>query len=134
MSAAGCIPVTVRPEFDDHNKPIALPVTPVGSISPDGTISPIYEVSNEAPQPTNWGMIGTIAGGILSAFLAAYGINLRAGVARAKTALQIACDLADANAKADTDEQVEHNKLIAASLQEQAKVKDLTNRARGKIK
>lgn len=53
-------------------------------------------------------------------------------VRRAKTALKIACDLAEANGEAETDEQVEKNKRIAESLQMKAGVQVLTQKARGK--
>ena len=132
MAFTSCIPVTVRPQFDDSGKPIALPVTPTGSISADGTIVPIYEVSHESPKPTNW---AAVAGGIslvLNALLAAYGINLRGVVSKAKTALGIACNLADANATAETDEQVKRNKEIAKDLQVSVGVHDMTQEVRGK--
>lgn len=132
MALTSCIPVTVRPQFDDKGKPIALPVTPTGSISPDGTLNPIYEVSAEAPRPTNWGTIGVIASVALNAFLAAYGINLRGIASKAKTALGIACDLADANAAAETDEEVQRNKNLAAAAQLKANVYQLTQSVRGK--
>lgn len=129
---SGCIPVTVRPQFDDKGKPIAIPVTPTGSISADGTINPIYEVSNESPKPTNWAAIGTGVSVVISALLAAYGINLRRVVGKAKGALKIACDLAEANGAAETDDDVKANKRIAESLQLAAGVHDLTQKVRGK--
>ncbi len=128
----GCIPVTIRPQFDGEGKPIAIPVTPVGSISPDGTLNPIYPVSSKSPQPTNWGGIAAAVTGILSAVLAVYGINLRAGLTKAVTAIRISSDLADANARADTDEDVERNKMIARQQQEAAGVHAITQKARGK--
>lgn len=124
--------MTIRPQFDEENKPIAIPVTPTGSISPDGTLNPIYPVSDKSPQPTNWGAWGTAIGGILTALLAVYGINLRGAVGKAKTALQIACDLADQNAVAETDNDVERNKMIAAQRQASAGVMALTQHVRGK--
>ncbi len=128
----GCIPVTIRPQFDDENKPIAIPVTPTGSVSMDGTLTPIYPVSDKSPQPTNWaGIIATVTG-ILSAVLAAYGINVRAGLNKAVTAVRIASDLADANARAETDADVERNKMIAFQQQMQTGVRELTQKARGK--
>lgn len=132
MALTGCIPVTIRPQFDDENKPIAIPVTPTGSISADGTLTPIYPVSSKSPQPTNWAAIGSVIGAITTALLAVYGINLRSGVAKAKTALRIACDLADANANAETDQDVERNKMIAFQQQAKAGVHEIVQRVRGK--
>lgn len=129
---SGCIPVTVRPEFDDHGLPKALPVTPVGSVSPTGDLVPIYPVSNEAPAPTNWGAIGSVIGAITTALLAAYGINVHGIAGKAKTALQITAELADRNAEAETDEQVQRNKEIAALRQKEAGVYDLVKKVRGK--
>lgn len=132
MAMTSCIPVTIRPQFDDENKPIAIPVTPTGSISADGTLTPIYPVSDKSPQPTNWASIVATVTGILSAVLAVYGINLRAGLNKAVTAVRIASDLADANARAETDEDVERNKMIAFQQQLQTGVHKITQQARGK--
>ena len=132
MALTSCIPVTIRPQFDDKGLPIAMPVTPTGSVSMDGTLTPIYPVSTEAPKATNWGAIGSIIGAITTALLAAYGINLRGFATKAQTALRIACDLADQNAKAETDTDVERNKMIAAQQQMVAGVQSLTQQARGK--
>lgn len=132
MALTSCIPVTIRPQFDDKGLPIALPVTPTGSVSPTGELLPIYPVSNEAPKATNWGAIGSIIGAITTALLAAYGINLRGFASKAQTALRIACDLADQNAKAETDIDVERNKIIAAQQQAAAGVMAITQKARGK--
>ena len=132
MAFTSCIPVTVRPQFDDKGLPIALPVTPTGSISADGTLTPIYDVSSEAPKETNWGAIGTVLGAIMTALLATYGINLRGAVAKAKTAIGLVANLADSQAKAETDEDVARNKALAAQMQEAAGVRDLIQKARGK--
>lgn len=127
-----CIPVTVRPQFDDKGLPIALPVTPTGSVSPDGTLNPVYPISAESPKPFNWSSVGVGLSIILNALLAAYGINLRGFASKAMTALRITADLADANARAETDSEVEKNKLIAAHQQVQAGVHKITQKARGK--
>jgi hypothetical protein len=132
VTLVGCIPVTIRPQFDDENKPIAIPVTPTGSISPDGTLTPVYPVSSKSPQPTNWAAWGAAIGAITSALLAAYGINLRGFASKAMTAVRIAADLADANARAETDTDVERNKIIAAQQQAAAGVMLITQKARGK--
>jgi hypothetical protein len=133
LALTGCIPVTIRPQFDDENKPIAIPVTPTGSISADGTLTPIYPVSDKSPQPTNWaGAVATITG-ILSAVLAIYGINIRGALGKMTTVARISSELADANANAETDEQVERNKQIAFQKQLQANVHKQTQAARGKV-
>ena len=132
LALTGCIPVTVRPQFDDQGKPIALPVTPTGSVSPDGTITPIYEISGQAPKPFNTAAVVAGISGFLNLLLAAYGINLRGVVSRAKTALGIVSNLADANAQAETDEEVERNKRAAFAAQVKANVHKLTQEARGK--
>ena len=132
MALTSCIPVTIRPQFDDKGLPKAIPVTPVGSVSANGTMIPIYPVSNESPTPVNWGAWGTAIGAITTALLAAYGINLRGFASKAQTALRIACDLADQNAVAETDLDVEHNKMIAHQQQASAGVVALTRKVRGK--
>lgn len=132
MALMGCIPVTVRPEFDDQGLPKALPVTPVGSISPTGELIPTYPVSNEAPAPTNWGAIGSVIGAITTGLLAAYGINLRGVASKAMTALQITAELADRQEEAETPEQTKRNKEIAALRQKEAGVHDLVKKVRGK--
>ena len=132
LALTGCIPVTIRPQFDDQGLPIAIPVTPAGSVAVDGTMTPIYPVSTKAPTQTNWGAIGTVVGGVLSAFLAVYGINVRSIATRAKTALSIACELADKNAVAETDEDVARNKAVAQQKQLGAGVQALTQEVRGK--
>lgn len=132
MAMTSCIPVTIRPQFDDDNKPIAIPVTPTGSISADGTISPIYEVSNRAPTPLNAAAVVATISGVLNLILMAYGINLRGVVSKTKTALGIACSLADGNAQAETDEEVERNKRAAFAAQVRANVHLLTQQERGK--
>ncbi len=132
MALSPCIPVTIRPQFDDAGKPIAIPVTPIGSISPDGTLNPIYPVSDKSPRPTNWS--GIVAGitGVLSVVFAAYGINLRGALGKMMTVARISSELADANAVAETDEQVERNKSIAFQKQLQANVHKQTQTVRGK--
>lgn len=133
ISVCSCIPVTIRPQFDNENKPIAIPVTPTGSISADGTLVPIYPVSDKSPQPTNWAGIAATVCGILTAVLAAYGINVRGALAKMTTVARISSELADANAAADTDEQVQRNKEIAFQKQLQANVHKQTQIARGKV-
>ncbi len=129
----GCIPVTIRPQFDDENKPIAIPVTPVGSVTPTGDFVPIYPVSDKSPQPTNWaGVVATVTG-ILSAVLAVYGINVRGALGKMTAVARISSELADANASAETNEQVERNKQTAFQKQLQANVHKQTQMARGKI-
>jgi hypothetical protein len=132
MLLAGCIPVTIRPQFDAENKPIALPVTPVGSVTATGELVPIYPVSNEAPKPTNWGAIGTAVGAALSGLLAVYGINLRGAFAKAKTALAVTAQLVDQVAQCDTDADVAKAKEAANVRQIALGVHQLTQQVRGK--
>lgn len=132
IGLTACIPVTVRPQFDDQGLPIAMPVTPIGSITPTGELVPHYPVSKSAPSDMNWGAIGTALGAVTTALLAAYGINLRGFAGKAQSALKIACELADHNAVAETDEQVLRNKEIAAKRQKELGVLDLTKKVRGK--
>lgn len=128
---SSCIPVTIRPEFDDSGKPKATPVTLVGSQDlTTGQFLPIYPVSDEAPAPPKdwWPMVESVL---------MIGLGLLTGtgggmvlVRRAKTALKIASELADANAEADTEEQVAQNKKIAQAKQEAAGVHALTQSVR----
>ncbi|MGL4230675.1 MAG: hypothetical protein ACRCWJ_04840, partial [Casimicrobium sp.] len=117
LALAACIPVTVRPQFDDTGLPIALPVTPVGHISPTGELTPIYPVSDKAPSNFNWAAIGTVVGAITTALAAAYGINLRGFASKAQSALKIACELADKQADATDPEVIRMNKLAAQEKQ-----------------
>lgn len=136
MAFTSCIPVTVRPEFDDKGLPKALPVTPVGTVTPEGALVPVYEVSHAAPQPPAdwWPMVQNallVALGLLTG-TGAGTVMLRRGLGKAQTAIRIVSELADANAKAETDEEVEHNKRVALQRQLQANVHNLTQTARGK--
>jgi len=127
----GCIPVTIRPQFDDKGLPIAIPVTPVGSVSMDGTLTPIYPVSVDSPKTTDWAAIGGGLAAVLSTLLAAYGINIH-GLSKAKTAIKLVAELADKNAHAETDEEIIANKAESAKAQEAAGVRHLVSQARGK--
>lgn len=132
----GCIPVTVRPEFDDHGLPKAIPVAPVGSQDlATGDFHPPFPVSEDPPAPSPsfpWETILQIALGVLGVGgLGGAGVAIRV-VGKAKTALRIACDLADANARAESDLEVEQNKMIAAREQERTGVRTLTKKVRGK--
>lgn len=134
MSAMlACIPVTIRPEFDDKGKPKAIPVTPVGGQDMStGRFQPIYDVSDQSPSPpTDWWPMAEKGLMVVLGLLTGTGAGMVL-VRRAKTALKIACDLAEANGEAETDEQVEKNKRIAESLQMKAGVQVLTQKARGK--
>lgn len=135
MAMTSCIriPVTIHPDFDDSGKPKAVPVAPVGAIDPQsGKFIPPFAVSDEGPTPpTDWWPW------IEKALFAALGLLTGTGggmvlVRRAKTALRIACDLADQNAIAETDQDVERNKMIAAQQQAAAGVFNLTQAVRGK--
>ena len=135
MALTSClrIPVTVHPPFDDNGKPKALPTAPTGAVDPQtGRFIPPFPVSDEAPTPpTDWWPY------LQNALLVALGLLTGTGggmvlVRRAKTALRIACDLADQNAVAETDQDVERNKMIAAQQQAALGVLKLTQAVRGK--
>lgn len=136
MALTSCIPVTIRPEVDDAGKPKAVPVTVAGSQDlATGEFHPLYAVSDQAPSPPAtfpWETLLQVALGVLGVGgLGGAGVAMRV-VGKARTALQIACDLADQNANADTDLQVERNKMIASQRQAAAGVLAMTQKARGK--
>lgn len=132
MMLSSCIPVTIHPERDAQGKPIAIPVTPVGTVTPDGVMVPIYDVSEQAPAPpTNWWpmveqgltlLLGIVAGGGVAVPM----------ITRARKALSLVCNLADAQAQSFTPEEVEKNKILAAQMQEAAGVRGLIQKVRGK--
>lgn len=133
MAFSSCIPVTMHNERDASGRPIPIATTPAGRQDLEtGEFVPTYPVSDQPPAPpTNW---WPMAQDIL---LTGLGLLTGAGggmvlVRRAKTALRIACDLADANARAETDTDVERNKLIAQQLQMAAGVQAMTQAVRGK--
>lgn len=132
MAFTSCIPVTVRPQFDDKGLPIALPVTPVGSVSPEGRLVPVYPTSDDPPTPPSdwWPMAQQVLLTLLGVFVG--GGAAVPVVRRLKTALSITAQLADANASAETDEEVAKNKQMAAQLQMAAGVRDLIQKVRGK--
>ena len=127
---SGCIPVTVRPQFDAENKPIAIPVTPVGSISPDGTLNPIYPVSSKAPTDANWGSIGAVIGAITTALVAAYGTNVRGVASKAKTAIGIMAQLAEDNGRVETNDEVAANVKAAQALLKKHGVETLVEKSK----
>ena len=134
MALTSCIPVTIRPEFDDAGLPKAIPVAPVGSQDGAGVFHPPFAVSSEAPtppQPFPWDTILQVGVALLTG---AGGAGLLAGrvVGRVKTALSIACQLADDTATAETDEQVRLAKQLAESKQIRAGVHELTAQVRKK--
>lgn len=136
LAISGCIPVTIRPQFDDDGRPKATPVTIIGAQDlTTGKFVPAFPVSDEPPTPPDpfpWESILQVALGVLGVGgLGGAGVALRVA-GKAKAALAIVCQLADANARADTDLQVEQNKMIAQHQQESAGVRALTQRARGR--
>ncbi|MBA3622952.1 MAG: hypothetical protein H0W48_00480 [Methylibium sp.] len=129
----GCIPVRVVPS----DQPIL--VAPVGVSIPqeDGTTA----LNPKLPQPraglypppqgVPWGSILAVGlalcggGGTAVAFAAPV-------IRRIRVAAQIACQLADDCAKADTDAEVDAAKKRAGAAQDAAGVRTVTNRIRGK--
>jgi hypothetical protein len=133
MMLSSCIPVTIHPERDAQGKPIALPVTPVGHVTPEGAMVPIYDVSDQAPAPPKdwWPLVEqglTLALGLLAGGGVAVPI-----ITRTRKALSLVANLADAQAQAFTPEDVEKNKKLAAQMQEAAGVRTLIQKVRGKI-
>ena len=136
LALSGCVPVTIRPQFDDAGLPKATPVTIIGAQDlTTGKFVPAFHVSDEPPTPPGefpWESILQVALGVLGITgLGGAGVALRLA-GKAKTALGIVCQLADANARADTDLQVEQNKMISQHQQESAGVRKMTQKARGK--
>lgn len=132
----GCIPVTIRPEFDDAGKPKAVPVTVAGSQDlATGEFHPLYPVSDQAPTPPApfpWETILQVALGVLGVGgLGGAGVAMRA-VGKARTAISLVANLADAQAAAETDDEVAANKRLAAQMQQAAGVRSLIQAARGK--
>lgn len=135
VALSGCFAVPVRAIPTD--KPIL--VAPVGVQAPqaDGTIA----LNPALPQPKAddfkppaqfpwadilFGIVSLLAGGT---GVGAVAIPL---IGKARTALKIAAELADRNAVAETDADVEKNKLIALAKQREAGVLALTQKVRGK--
>lgn len=136
LAIAGCIPVTIRPEFDDAGKPKATPVTIAGTQDlQTGEFHPLYPVSDETPTPPApfpWEAILQIALGVLGVGgLGGAGVAMRA-VGKTRTALSMVCNLVDAQASAETDADVAKNKLLAQQMQEAAGVRTLIQSVRGK--
>jgi len=133
MALTSCIPVTIRPQFDDQGLPKATPVTLVGSQNLEtGQFLPVYPVSDQAPTPPKdwWPLLEqglTLALGLLVGGGAAVPL-----IRRARTAIGLVANLADANASAETDEDVQRNKALNAQMQEAAGVRSLIQKVRGK--
>lgn len=126
----------MHPEFDDAGLPKAIPVTPVGSQDDTGRYHPIYSVSSSPPQDNGfpWEKTLQIALGVLGVGgLGGAGVAMRFA-SRAKTALGIACRLADDNAVAETDDQVRLAKSLAEARQIREGVHAMTQKARKNTK
>lgn len=133
LMLVGCIPVTIRPEFDDSGLPKAIPVTPIGAQDlATGAFIPAYPVSSQAPKPPKdwWPMIEMGLSILLG--LAVGGGAAVPVIRKARTAIGLVANLADANASADTDADVERNKALAAQMQEAAGVRSLIQSVRNK--
>ena len=130
-----CIPVTIRPEFDDAGLPKAIPVAPVGSQDAAGVFHPPFPVSEKAPSPPSgfpWETILQVGLGVLGVGgLGGAGVAMRA-VGRAKTALSLVCSLADAQEATSDPEALKRNKEIAAQMQDAAGVRKLVQQVRKK--
>jgi hypothetical protein len=138
LLCAGCIPVTVRPERDDAGKPIAIPVTAAGSVQQaDGTradLVPLYDVSDQEPSPPpsfDWQSLLAIAIAALTGG-AGVAVPLLRGKGQAMTALKLVTGLVDRVAAAPDDVAVADEKLRAMQEQEEAGVRNLIQRVRGK--
>jgi hypothetical protein len=131
-----CIPVTIRPQFDEEGLPKATPVTVVGTQDLDtGVFHPAFPVSAEAPTPpakVPWETIIQIALGVLGVGgLGGAGVAMRT-ISRCKTALSLACNLADAQETTSDPETLAKNKQLSAQMQEAAGVRTLIKKVRGK--
>lgn len=133
--SVSCIPVTIRPEFDDAGLPKAIPVAPVGSQDAAGVFHPPFPVSEKAPSPPSgfpWETVLQIGLGVLGVGgLGGAGVAMRA-VGRAKTALSLVCSLADAQEATSDPEALKRNKMLAARAQEAAGVRALVQQVRKK--
>ena len=136
LTLGGCaLPVRAVPS----DKPIL--VAPVGTQHPqeDGSVAlnpglPQPKAEDFKPAGGNWatwanGLL-TVAGLVLGGTgVGAWALPL---IGKAKTAIRIASELADRCAAAETDKDVEIAKSLAATAQEAAGVRTLTNKARRK--
>lgn len=132
---AACIPVTIRPEFDDAGLPKAIPVAPVGAQDAAGVFHPPFPVSEKAPSPPSgfpWETILQIGMCVMGVGgLGGAGVAMRLA-GRAKTALSLVCSLADAQEATSDPEALSRNKQMAAQMQEAAGVRNLIKKVRGK--
>jgi hypothetical protein len=133
---AACIPVTIRPEFDDKGLPKAIPVTNVGSQDLEtGIFHPAFPVSSEPPAPpakVPWEAFLQIALTIAGVGgLGGAGVAMRVA-SKAKTAIKLVAELADAQEATSDPETLVKNKRLSAQMQEAAGVKALIKKVRGK--
>jgi hypothetical protein len=133
---SACIPVTIRPQFDDQGLPQAIPTTIIGSQDLEtGVFHPAFPVSNKAPTPpakVPWDSILQIALALAGiGGLGGAGVAMRVA-SKAKTAIKLVAELADAQEATSDPEALEKNKRLSAQMQEAAGVKTLIKKARGK--
>jgi len=133
MAFTSCIPVTMHNERDAQGKPIPLAFTPAGGQDlKTGEFKPTYPVSDQPPAPpTDWWPMAQ------QVLLTLLGVAAGGGAAvpmirRARTAISLVANLADAQEQAFTPEAVEANKKLAAQMQEAAGVRGLIQKVRGK--
>lgn len=133
-SCSFAIPVRVVPT----DQPIL--VAPVGQEVPqaDGTTV----LNPELPQPKKedykppvdgWGMVWQVVMLVVTTVLGGGGLAMVSKIGKLKSALQVACNLADDCAVAETDEEVAAAKKRAADKQDLLGVRKLTQKARNAL-
>lgn len=136
------IPVEVHPAYSDAGTPLPLPVAPepmtVTAQGDGSTTSYRIELADDAtpvppaPPGINWEAVFQVVLGVAGVAGGGYGLMAARIAGKARTALRIVADLADANADAADDVQVTRNKDIAKEQQEAAGVRHLVQEVRGK--
>jgi hypothetical protein len=102
-------------------------------IVPPPIVEMIQPALKAAAGATGFGGALEIAGGIGTLVMGAFAGKKALEANKSKKAVRLVADLADKFADAETDEEVEEAKKAAATDQERAGVRDLIDRARGRI-